>query len=429
MPTRSIGIYRLSPAKRLNPKIMESTHLTSLSRGFPYGVKLGLGGEVDRSLQRMCRRISLATYLVFAGWFSVSMATGNPLEISVQVQEQVLADETFPVFVTANALVSVELEYGDDIKKVTAHDSRTLFSGQLGLQNLTVTARDNAGNTVIEIREINAIRAQKVEIHVADSIYRGDPYVIRLSWEGLGDQDAWVEAVQILAGDQELPVFVSGTSGYAFGSIDLVSDNRVISFTGRIVDEFREERTVEKTVRILEYAHPVLNLEFGSGNLNSLDLKERVIEESRLRKDYGDGRIDRLWQSSFRVPVIGPITGAFGQGRRYPGLPEIYPHSGVDIAAKTGTEILATNSGVVVETGFFSIRGGVVVIDHGAGLSSIYCHQSRMLVETGDWVNRGQVIGYVGSTGLSTGPHLHWEVRLRGVPMNPFRWLELDVEH
>ena len=102
-------------------------------------------------------------------------------------------------------------------------------------------------------------------------------------------------------------------------------------------------------------------------------------------------------------------------------------HTGVDIGASYGTPILAAQSGVVTFAGSESGYGLEVKIDHGGGLSTAYAHQSQILVAVGQRVSQGDVIGKVGSTGRSTAPHLHFEVRVNGVPMDPMRWLNLAV--
>jgi murein DD-endopeptidase MepM/ murein hydrolase activator NlpD len=98
-------------------------------------------------------------------------------------------------------------------------------------------------------------------------------------------------------------------------------------------------------------------------------------------------------------------------------------HEGIDFPAESGTAIVAAASGLVVEAGWHPQYGKIVEIDHGNGLVSRYAHASQLGVKEGDLVVRGQHIGAVGTTGRSTGPHLHFEVRLNGVPQNPVRFL------
>jgi murein DD-endopeptidase MepM/ murein hydrolase activator NlpD len=98
-------------------------------------------------------------------------------------------------------------------------------------------------------------------------------------------------------------------------------------------------------------------------------------------------------------------------------------HTGIDFGASSGTPIRAAADGVVVSAGPLGGYGNATVIDHGNGLATLYGHQSSIVVAPGQRVSRGQVIGYVGCTGLCTGPHLHFEVRVRGTPVDPMQYL------
>jgi murein DD-endopeptidase MepM/ murein hydrolase activator NlpD len=124
----------------------------------------------------------------------------------------------------------------------------------------------------------------------------------------------------------------------------------------------------------------------------------------------------------FIWPVNGPITSPFGY-RQDPVLGGYRLHAGVDIAASQGTPIKAAGDGVVKMAGWNGGYGNFTLIDHGGGLATGYGHQSRIAVSIGQHVSTGEVIGYVGSTGASTGPHLHWEVRVNGSPVDPMGWV------
>lgn len=121
-------------------------------------------------------------------------------------------------------------------------------------------------------------------------------------------------------------------------------------------------------------------------------------------------------------PVPGAISSGFG--------PRIHPiygtrkmHQGVDMNGSLGDPIRAANGGTVILAGAKGGYGTTVMIDHGGGMVTLYAHQSKLAVSTGDRVSAGEVIGYVGSTGLSTAPHLHFEVRINGTPVDPVKYL------
>jgi murein DD-endopeptidase MepM/ murein hydrolase activator NlpD len=124
----------------------------------------------------------------------------------------------------------------------------------------------------------------------------------------------------------------------------------------------------------------------------------------------------------FIWPVDGPVSSGFGS-RVQPIIGASTFHPGVDIAVSQGTPIKAAGDGVVKMAGPNGGYGNFTLIDHGGGLATGYGHQSRIAVSVGQHVSTGQVIGYVGSTGTSTGPHLHWEVRVNGSPVNPMGWV------
>lgn len=123
-------------------------------------------------------------------------------------------------------------------------------------------------------------------------------------------------------------------------------------------------------------------------------------------------------------PVPGHFRVTSGYGNRiHPFSRRREFHTGVDIGAPMGANIVAAESGTVIISGWNGGFGHTVVIDHGGGLSTLYAHNSRNLVQVGDWVNRGDVIARIGSTGVSTGPHLHFEVRHHGRHVNPNPYL------
>lgn len=123
-------------------------------------------------------------------------------------------------------------------------------------------------------------------------------------------------------------------------------------------------------------------------------------------------------KSGLVAPVPGRLTSHFGQ-RRHPVLGYVRMHSGLDFKASYGTPIVAVTDGRITGAGRMGGCGNAVRIDHGGALQTRYCHMSQIAARSGQFVRRGQVIGYVGSTGLSTGPHLHYEMHRGGRPVNP----------
>jgi len=127
-------------------------------------------------------------------------------------------------------------------------------------------------------------------------------------------------------------------------------------------------------------------------------------------------------------PVEGQVTGSFGE-RIDPFNGEGAFHSGVDIGTSYGQQVIAPADGVVTFADFMGGYGKAVMLDHGHGISTRYGHLSGYAVTPGQHLHRGDVIGYVGLSGRSTGPHLHYEVRINDTPVNPYKYLRITVAH
>jgi len=127
-------------------------------------------------------------------------------------------------------------------------------------------------------------------------------------------------------------------------------------------------------------------------------------------------------------PVEGQVTGSFGE-RIDPFNGEGAFHSGVDIGSSSGTPVVAPADGVVMLTETLGGYGKTIMVDHGNGISTRYGHLSGYAVTAGQHVHRGDVIGYVGESGRSTGPHLHYEVRINNTPVNPYKYLRITLAH
>lgn len=160
-------------------------------------------------------------------------------------------------------------------------------------------------------------------------------------------------------------------------------------------------------------------------SLDALEEVQKIISEAirKLSNTSVDGMVSSRSEIHMQWPVKGRITSDFGN-RYHPILHRWKLHTGIDIAAPSGTPIKAAERGVVMSAGYITGYGNTVIILHGAGVSTLYGHQSKIAVKKGDIVTKATVIGYVGSTGYSTGPHLHFEVMINGTPDNPHNWLK-----
>ncbi|MDQ7794123.1 MAG: peptidoglycan DD-metalloendopeptidase family protein [bacterium] len=130
-----------------------------------------------------------------------------------------------------------------------------------------------------------------------------------------------------------------------------------------------------------------------------------------------------LLPTSWPIPG-GRVTSGYGLRQDPMGGPDEVWHGGIDIAARRGTPVQAAGPGRVVYAGWLKAYGNTVIIDHGRGVQSLYGHLDKCRVQSGAWVTRGQGIGSVGSTGRSTGPHLHFEIRIGQESANPWDWLQ-----
>lgn len=160
----------------------------------------------------------------------------------------------------------------------------------------------------------------------------------------------------------------------------------------------------------------------------TLDKSITEPEDQLVRTVTSGNTPVKYWKGTFRKPVDEPscIKSWFGNRRSYNDSGYTYFHTGVDYGVCANLNIYAPAAGIVVYTGSLTVRGNATIIDHGWGVYSGFWHQSQILVNVGDRVEAGQLIGEIGGTGRVTGPHLHWEVWVNGVQVEPLDWLERE---
>jgi murein DD-endopeptidase MepM/ murein hydrolase activator NlpD len=185
-----------------------------------------------------------------------------------------------------------------------------------------------------------------------------------------------------------------------------------------------DQLTMQETLTVTQGSFTTLRLAIPASRQSLLD--PTLVEQERVKVSavFAQESPTRLWEGTFALPLEGEprTTSPFGQLRSYGSGPPSSYHTGHDFGADTGTPVMAPITGTVVLAEPLQVRGQAVILDHGLGVLTGYWHLSRIDVTVGQRVGKGQVIGLVGNTGLSTGSHLHWELRVHNTPVNPLQW-------
>ena len=358
---------------------------------------------------------------VGVGW---AFRDAEPPQLWLEVPEGPHAAGTpFEVFVSADVPVRFALRYGDVVIDEVAAELRASLIALAGRQVLQVDAEAASGASATVAREVVALRPPAVAFEAPDALEVGDAFAV---WIGASATDPWdAELVSIaLSFDGEPLRLHEATDGrWALASVPLEAAPGARRLELRLVDALGGVQVLERALDIRANPQPVQLLQLAASTLAVVTPAGRELEAAALDAAFAAVPAEPRWSDPFLLPLEGRDTSGFGAPRRYGVGGNVSFHQGADLAAPTGTPILATNHGVVRVAGFYPIKGGLVVLDHGQGVTSLYFHQSAIDVAVGDVVVRGDVIGRVGSTGLSTGPHLHWEMRVDGVPSDPMRWV------
>lgn len=172
-----------------------------------------------------------------------------------------------------------------------------------------------------------------------------------------------------------------------------------------------------------DYPHVSITLKQPRGQ-NKKDREDSLLAARKIVNGTLALKSDaQYWQGPFIYPLRGRISAPYGERRTVNKRPGGV-HFGTDIGAPEGTEVIAANTGLVALTADFPLQGKMLLLNHGQGVFTAYFHLSEIIAVEGQTLQKGQLLGKTGSTGRSTGPHLHWGAYIFGVPVNPLEWVE-----
>jgi len=294
----------------------------------------------------------------------------------------------------------------------TQYQSLAMTRSELGV------ARDDAVNHAVETYMSVGLGVPAVALSakVWTDIAVGLVYLDRITADGTETVERFET---LLVDEQEASDQIAGHE--ADLSVDLVAlhaaeehlaglQNEMQRTSDALQDEYLNQRSL-----LAEYDAQIEEIE---GEISSLEKEQASIKKLIAQQAKALGSAP----GTLARPVPGAISSGFG--------PRIHPihgyslmHNGVDMNGGSGQAIVSASSGTVIFAGVKGGYGNTIMVDHGGGMVTLYGHQSKFAVSAGQSVKRGQTIGYVGSTGVSTGPHLHFEVRINGNPVNPAKYL------
>ena len=273
----------------------------------------------------------------------------------------------------------------------------------------TPAAAGNGGASKESVLKGNVIAG--VTVRAPARLRMGDGFVLRLSGARAGEAQVNFpsEAGEDVRRPAETLTPIGAAEEYVVLGRVVLGKTTPLTYRVKIGDE-----VLGGSIPVSALNQPIQHLTLPKSLTDRLTAPDRPLEEKVVEAAYAL-RTPQAWARPFAAPIdTRSVSSGFGQPRTYLAGGAVKYHYGMDFPAKLGTPVHAVNDGQVVIAATYPVRGGLVAIDHGAGLVSLYFHQSRILVKVGQTVTRGQIIGQAGSTGLSEGPHLHLEMRVRG---------------
>jgi murein DD-endopeptidase MepM/ murein hydrolase activator NlpD len=251
-----------------------------------------------------------------------------------------------------------------------------------------------------------------------DEIFPGDPFIVKIS--GVPAE----QNIGVSVEGKEIPMGRCGDDCLmGIGVVDIETkpgENRVLIQSG--------DRQASIPLLVKKPEFPEIHLKLPKEKvIPDAETLERIKREDEKLKQIWQQRTDIKFRGSFITPLPNPVGTGFGV-RRIMNDEFVSVHRGIDIKGTRGEKVAASNSGRVVLAEDLFFGGNTIIIDHGQGIYSIYMHLDRFAVNMGALVSKGDVIGYVGSTGRATGPHLHFGIKIMSSNVNPLSFLQLKLE-
>ena len=248
-------------------------------------------------------------------------------------------------------------------------------------------------------------------------VYQSGAVLVSVTGDVSGGSATFLgRSFKLAKGSQSMFAFVGVDTEDAPGLHDLQVDVTLANGSKATLQDQINVRSTEWTVDSLEFTDEQTQ--------TLLDPNVTAAEYALLKKLYSGVTPEKLWDGPWRLPIDGPVTARYGEQRSINGSAPSGHHGGTDFGAELGTPVLSTSAGRVVLARELKVRGNMVVIDHGGGVYSGYSHLGAIHVKELQEVEAGEHIGDVGSTGLSTGAHLHWEMASQGIFLDALRFTD-----
>ncbi|MCS6801048.1 MAG: M23 family metallopeptidase [Chloroflexota bacterium] len=293
-----------------------------------------------------------------------------------------------------------------------------------GAHVVTVRARDRsaaANETIAQASFVSRNSGPRLDLDPRSTqVGQGQTLVVRVRTdvpaEVRGTLDGW-----------PLHFVADGLLNWALAGFDAMTRPGRLRLALAAVDELgnRSEAAFDVAVTPVRYPNEEVWLPPATSGLIGSNVNAQEI--ARLDRIFAGISPVKRWEGPFLVPVPHPIVSEFATGRSYNGGPITSRHWGTDFDCPVGTPVAAAAAGTVVLADTLAVRGLAVILDHGLGVFSCYYHLSRADVRLGQAVDRGTRIGLSGASGAVTGPHLHWEVRVRGEAVDPMAWTRTTI--